>query len=73
MDRKPWNRRHFLYGISAGTCIGVILATALYTSTADQMYIILIPIGFIIGSGLGATRCLMDGRRRFDDPSDKGY
>jgi hypothetical protein len=60
MERRPWNRRHFLYGMFAGTCVGTVLATVLFTLTTEQMYIILIPVGFLSGMGIGAARCLME-------------
>lgn len=47
----------------AGICFGAILATALYTFTIHEIYIILIPIGLLVGVGIGATRCPMEGHR----------
>ena len=63
MDREPWTRRHFLYGMFAGTCLGAILATAMFTLTEDQIYIMLIPLGFALGLGIGAARTLLDQNR----------
>jgi hypothetical protein len=63
MEREPWTRRHFLYGMFTGTCLGAILATAFYTLTQDQIYVMLIPLGFAIGIGIGAVRTLIDNSR----------
>jgi hypothetical protein len=60
MEREPWTRRHFLYGMFTGTCLGAIFATVFYTFTEDQIYVMLIPLGFLIGFGIGAVRTLID-------------
>lgn len=43
-----------------GTCLGAIFATVFYTFTEDQIYVMLIPLGFLIGFGIGAVRTLID-------------
>lgn len=60
MDRKPWTRRHYLYGMFAGICLGALLATVFFSITQDQMYVLLIPLGFVIGIGIGAVRTLIE-------------
>ncbi|HUV24529.1 MAG TPA: hypothetical protein VMW26_03775 [Methanomassiliicoccales archaeon] len=73
MERKSWNRRHFLYGMFSGTCLGVVLATALFTVTQDQVYVMLIPLGFAIGIGVGAARSLIDNGRTKDNNGDTDH
>lgn len=65
MERKPWEQRHFLYGMFAGTCIGAVLAVTFYWITADQMFLMLISLGFALGLGVGAARSILERREGY--------